>query len=251
LVKLLRILQNQRGMTLLVVIFMVVVLGLAMGMTGMVWKTVVQRDREEQLLWVGNQYRLAIESYANAMVGQGGQVAGAAAVPTVGQQETVAAAYPSSLDDLLKDPRFPGTVRHIRKLYKDPMTGKDFELIRAGGTVTGLTVATAAGGIMGVVSTSKEEPFKKSGFAEEYKDFDNASSYQDWQFVFKPGQQGQVPQAGAANRLPGNGNSGSPFPPLPGTQPRQPGAPQVPGSPGQPGQPLSPTQGNAPGGGSQ
>jgi type II secretory pathway pseudopilin PulG len=227
-------LQNQQGMTLLVVIFMVVVLGLAASMTGMVWKTVVQRDREEQLLWVGNQYRLAIESYANAMVGQGGQVAATAAVPTVGQKKTVAAAYPTNLDDLLKDPRFPGTVRHIRKLYKDPMTGQDFKLIRAGGGVAGASIGTATGGIMGVVSTSKEEPFRKSGFADEYQDFESASSYQDWQFVYQPGQTNRTPQAGAANRLPGGGSqlpgSSSPGMGQPSASPANPFNPPLPGS---------------------
>jgi type II secretory pathway pseudopilin PulG len=207
LVKPLGILHNQRGLTLLVVLFMVVVLGLAMGMTGMVWKTVVQRDREKQLLWVGNQYRLAIKSYATAMTGQGGQVVGGAAVPTVGQKKTVAAVYPNSLEDLLRDPRFQNPVRHIRKLYKDPITGKDFKLIRAGGEVTGAGVATdtAAGGIIGVASTSEETPLKQDGFPDVYKDFKNASSYQDWQFVYTPGQEKQAPQAGAANRLPGGG----------------------------------------------
>jgi type II secretory pathway pseudopilin PulG len=176
-------------MTLLVVLFMVVVLGLAMGMTGMVWKTVAQRAREEQLLWVGNQYRLAIKSYY--------KVAHAGARGT----------YPKNLDDLLRDPRSVGIVRHIRKLYKDPMTGKDFELIRAGGTVTGagLATGTATGGIMGVASTSEETPLKQDGFRDVYKDFKNASSYQDWQFVYTPGQEKQAPQAGAANRLPGGG----------------------------------------------
>lgn len=236
------ILNNQRGVTLLLVLFMVVVLGLAMGMTGKVWKTVVQRDREEQLLWVGNQYRLAIKSYSTAMVGQGGQVVSGAAVPTVGQKKAVAAVYPNSLQDLLKDPRFQNPVRHIRKLYKDPITGKDFKLIRAGGQVTGAGVATdtATGGIMGVASTSKETPFKQSGFPDVYQDFENAASYQDWQFVYKPGQENLAPQAGAANRLPGGGSalpgssiqgggrpstgpSGAVNPPLPGSlNPQQP-----------------------------
>jgi type II secretory pathway pseudopilin PulG len=211
-----QIMKNQQGMTLLVVLFMLVVLGLAMGMTGMVWKTVAQRDREKQLLWVGNQYRLAIESYySTAHAGARGS-------------------YPAKLEDLLRDPRSLGIVRHIRRLYKDPMTGRDFKVIRAGGEVAGVKVGTATGGIMGVVSTCKEEPFKKGGFPEGYKDFENATTYQDWQFVFKPSQQGQVPQAGAANRLPAGGSqlpgSANQGTGLPSSQPGKPLNPPLPGS---------------------
>ena len=64
------------------------------------------------------------------------------------------------------------------------MTGKDFEPIRAGGVVTGTAGAgQGTGGIIGVRSTSKEEPFKKDGFSEEYADFKNAQRYSDWAFI--------------------------------------------------------------------
>lgn len=176
---------------------MVVVLGLAMGMAGSTWRTVVQRAKEKQLLWVGNQYRQAIKSYY--------QTAHAG----------VKASYPPNLDALLRDPRSVGLVRHIRKLYKDPMTGKDFELIRAGGKVSGLSgVSGATGGIMGVRSTSHAEPFKKDGFSQENADFAKAKSYSDWKFVYEPNLAPPQPPSGqppgnvpAAGQNPSGGNS--------------------------------------------
>ena len=53
-----------------------------------------------ELLWRGDQYRRAIESYyTKAHAG-------------------VAATYPRTLEDLVKDPRSLQTLRHIRQLFK-------------------------------------------------------------------------------------------------------------------------------------
>ena len=110
-------LRNQRGFTLLMVLVMIVVIGLVLGITGASWKTITQRAKEEELLFRGEQYRQAIGSYFNSA--QGG----------------AKGAYPANLEDLLRDPRSAQVVRHIRKLYKDPMTGDDFEVIRGRGGV--------------------------------------------------------------------------------------------------------------------
>jgi len=155
----LNILNNQRGIGLMVVLLMIVILGLAAGIAGSAWKTIMQRAREEELLFRGDQYRRAIESYFNAQHG--------------GQRGLL----PSTLDDLVKDPRFPGTKRHLRRLFKDPMTGEDFEIIKD---------QQAAGRIKGVRSTSTEEPFKQDGFPKEYEKFAGASSYKSWEFVYEP-----------------------------------------------------------------
>ena len=163
--------RGQNGFTLIVVLVMVVVIGLVLGITGSTWKTITQRAKEEELLFRGEQYRKAIESYFKVAHG--------------GTQGT----YPSSLEDLLRDPRSGGVLRHIRKLYKDPMTGEDFEVIRAGGTVTGAGNAPqVAGGIIGVRSKSDLEPFKKDGFPEQFQSFSKATKYSDWQFVYQPTQ---------------------------------------------------------------
>ena len=157
--KLLHPLQNQDGISLMLVLVMVVVVGLTAGLTGSTWRTVMQREREAELLWRGNQYRRAITSYYSAKGSAGSNQ------------------YPSSLEDLLRDPRSLQLVRHIRKLYKDPITGEDWVPILA---------QEQGGRIKGVRSSSPEEPLKKDGFDEDDKEFANKLHYSDWEFIYKP-----------------------------------------------------------------
>ncbi len=140
----------------MIVLVAVVAVGLAAGATGSAWSTVTQRSREAELIWRGNQYREAIKSfYQTEHGGSRGQ-------------------YPTSLDDLVKDPRSATPVRHIRRVYKDPMTDDDFALIKQGQY------------IVGVHSTSELEPFKKDGFSDENASFAGAADYKDWQFMYAP-----------------------------------------------------------------
>lgn len=189
--------QNQRGVTLMVVLLMMVIMGLAAGMAGNTWRNVMQREREEELLFRGNQYRRAVESYFK-MAHAGAQ-----------------GMYPKSVKDLLKDPRSLQTLRHLREAYKDPFTGEDFQLVQEGGTVTGLPGAVQSlAGIRGVRSTSGLEPFKKGGFLAPYEDFNGAAAYSDWKFVFAPAPPGQP---GAAQpQQPGAGQPPLPGQPMPG-----------------------------------
>jgi type II secretory pathway pseudopilin PulG len=148
--------NGQRGAVLLTVLVALTLLGLSAGIAGSSWKSVMQRAREQELLFRGDQYRRAIASYHAARGG-----------------------YPQRLEDLLKDPRALHTLRHLRRLYLDPMTGRAFETIRDKG-----------GRIKGVYSASTLHPFKKEGFAEPYKDFAKAVTYRDWRFEFAPGSSG-------------------------------------------------------------
>lgn len=116
-------------------------------------QTQTRREKEDQLLFVGDQYRRAIASYYGV-------------TPPGG-----ARSLPRSIEDLLSDRRFPTPMQHLRQAYPDPMTGKaDWVLIRAGG------------GISGVRSQSTLEPLRKSGFPERYKLFAGATSYAAWGF---------------------------------------------------------------------
>ncbi|MBN2426977.1 MAG: type II secretion system protein [Deltaproteobacteria bacterium] len=150
-------LQNQQGAALLIVLILVVIMGLGAGIAGTTWDTITQRAREQELLFRGEEYRKAIESY---FVGN-----------NVGQKGSL----PGELKDLLKDPRALHTVRHLRKLYPDPMTGKEWFVIR-----------NNAKRIIGVRSTSTRAPFKKEGFDKGYEAFANAETYQNWEFVYNP-----------------------------------------------------------------
>jgi type II secretory pathway pseudopilin PulG len=62
----------------------------------------LRREREEELVHRGVQYSRAIRRYAKKT-----------------------GRYPLTLQDLMGD----GNIRYIRRLYKDPLTGKDFRLL--------------------------------------------------------------------------------------------------------------------------
>jgi len=196
-------LHNQRGATLMVVLLMMIIMGLAAGIAGNTWKNVMQREREEELLFRGDQYRRAIESYYGK------------------QQGGAKGAFPKSMQDLLKDPRALQTVRHLRVEYKDPFTGEDFEPVREGGKITGLAGASQSlAGIRGVKSTSSQQPFRQKGFSAPYEEFNGAATYGDWKFVFtpttvqKPGASQPATPGATQPLMPGVGQ-----PALPGTSP--------------------------------
>lgn len=138
---------------LLALLFILAALGAGMAAVGTVWTTVAQREKEAELLFVGEQYRRAIESYQRQGPG--------AEKP-----------YPPSLEALLQDQRFPMPVRHLRRLYPDPMTGR---------TEWGL-VRDERGGIVGVHSLAEGAPLKTAGFAPDQTGFEQATSYREWVF---------------------------------------------------------------------
>lgn len=159
---------DQRGSVLLMLLVVISLLGLLAGMAGSSWKTVVQRAKEEDLLWKGDQIRRAIGSYY--------EFAGAGAKNNQPGKQAKVKAYPESLEDLLEDPRALETTRHLRRLYPDPMTGEEWEPIRN----------QSGGGIVGVRSRSELMPFKQQGFTDENKSFAAKSAYRYWAFIYTP-----------------------------------------------------------------
>ncbi|KVN56457.1 type II secretion system protein [Burkholderia stagnalis] len=156
--------RGQRGIAYLGVLMLVAALGLGMTQAARIWKTVQQREREAQLLFVGDQYRAAIASYYNAAGGS---------------------RYPVSLEALLEDRRGLPTLRHLRRLYADPLTGSmQWGLVKA-----------PDGGIMGVFSESPGRPLKRQGFPARYDAFGDSDAYGEWAFVYLP----PAPVDGAAN----------------------------------------------------
>jgi type II secretory pathway pseudopilin PulG len=150
--------RGYRGFTYLGLLVLVVLIGLFLSAAGQVTATASQRDREEQLLWAGHEYRAAIGRYLRQR-----------------------RAYPMALSDLLGSaPDAPLQVRYLRSLYPDPMAkGADWVII-----------AAPNGGVMGVASSSLRAPIKTGHFDEADAEFAGATTYADWKFVFvtpKPG----------------------------------------------------------------
>ncbi len=90
----------EKGFVYLWALFAVVLAGVAMAGAGQMWQVKSQREKEAELMFIGEEFRKAIMSYYNANSKQ----------------------YPASLEDLLKDSRSVNIKRHLRKIYIDPMT---------------------------------------------------------------------------------------------------------------------------------
>jgi len=83
-----------------------------------VWKQTAQREKESELIFRGQQYARAIGLF---------------------QRRAGPGALPPNLDILVEQ-------RFLRKKYKDPITGEDFQLLLAGQAVPGLTGGGGAPG---------------------------------------------------------------------------------------------------------
>jgi len=163
--------KTSRGFTYLTVLFIVAVITAGLALVGEVWETAAKREKETELLFIGNQYRQAITRYYLAGKNQ----------------------YPRSLEDLLKDPRQPGTVRYLRRAYQDPFTGK----------AEWGTVKAPDGGVQGVYSLSEEKPLKIANFKVRDAGFESAQKYADWKFVYSPLAPGQAAPKPATPGAPG------------------------------------------------
>jgi len=148
-----------RGAALLLAMFAVALIGILLAVAGPVWRTEMRRDKEADLLWIGEQYARAIASYQ------------AASPPPVPQ-------YPENLGQLVLDTRQPVVTRHLRRLYRDPLTGKaDWGLVK-----------DANGRITGVFSRAEGTPLKQGGFDKALAAFGGAERYADWKFVAESGK---------------------------------------------------------------
>ena len=149
-----------RGYTYFGVLFAVLLVGLALAGASAVSEVQQQRFKEQQLLYVGQQYMAAIGSYYNASPGGAKQ-------------------YPQKLTDLLLDPRYPIVKRHLRKPWPDPMTRSgEWGLVR-----------TRQGRIAGVYSRARGVPLKRAGFGNVELDriFADKKSYTQWKFIYREG----------------------------------------------------------------
>ena len=153
----------QRGFTYIGLLIAVALIGTLLAAAGVVWHAQMQREREAELLFVGRQYAAAIAQFHERT--------------PAGQRPR----FPARLEELVDDRRWPTTTRHLRRVFRDPITDKaEWGIVRA-----------PDGGILGVHSLSHGRPAKRAGFGDPYEDFASAASYQDWRFVYvAPGSTG-------------------------------------------------------------
>jgi len=138
------------GFTYIGILILMTMMGIAVTAVSELWYTAQKREKEQELLFVGNQFRRALAMYS----ADGGS-------------------YPKRLEDLLKDSRIPGVRRYLRKIYRDPFTGgTEWGLVRSAGDV-----------ITGVYSLSNEEPLKQAEFSLADKPFEGKKKYSEWIFA--------------------------------------------------------------------
>jgi len=211
------------------------VMAVLMTMALPVWSHFAKREKEEELLWRGQQYARAVGLF----------------------QRKYANTFPPTLDVLVEQ-------RFLRKKFKDPITNDDFQLIPAGGgpaapgflppggplqqlpgttgagqppaqlpsggrpaapTLSGVPGGSSAGsiGLQGVVSKST---------ATSIKSYNGRTKYNEWAFVYLATSQRVGPGAPIISPNGGIGPQGqqrpSGRPPLPGGS----GSPGGPGGPG-------------------
>lgn len=147
--------KEQTGFTYLTILFAITVAGVVMANTGIDWSQDAQREKERELLFVGDQYRQAIALYYHRTPG-------------------IVKSFPAKLEDLISDNRFNPPQHYLRKLYRDPiMNQKQWGIVTA-----------PEGGIMGVRSLSDATPIKTTNFGYEDQAFEGATKHSDWQFIY-------------------------------------------------------------------
>lgn len=194
------------GFTYVGLVIFVAILGLVGAATLKVDSLLRRVAAEQELLEIGAEYSEALRSYA-------------AATPR-GYP-----AAPPSMQELLKDPRFPGTRRHLRKIHVDPVTGKEeWGFVYQGDKV----------GVLAVYSLSQAQPLKQANFDARFQNFENKQHLSEWKFT--AAGTGASASGSAANGLPppqpnppnAPDPSATPLFPAPGTAPPAPAVPPPP-----------------------
>ena len=159
----------------------IALVSLALSVAMPTWKTMAQREKEEELIWRGQQYDRAIQLYRKKNAAPG--------APSV---------------DKLVEGRF------LRKKYKDPITNGDFEIVgvsQAGNAPGVQQPARGFGQLVGGVRSKSK--------AKSLRVLNGRTVYSEWQFTYVPWKSGGQPTAPGA-QTPG-GRPGQPT--TPGSRP--------------------------------
>jgi len=145
--------RGQHGVTYLVVLFLVALVGMGLAALGTVWTIDTQREKERELLFIGEQFGVALHRYYEAS-------------PAI-------KAYPRRLEDLLEDRRHLVPRRYLRQIFADPVTGqRDWVVVMVGDQ------------IVAVHSRSQAMPIVRNGFPPEWEAYANAHAHAEW--IFSP-----------------------------------------------------------------
>ena len=158
---------NERGVTYLMLMFAIVLIGITTTAAAKQWKVIVQRELEADLLAKGIEIQNALALYS-ATIKAGRVMPGEI--------------YPQTLADLTRLPK-----PFLRKVYLDPMGHGEWEYLRA-----------PTGGIMGVRSKSRATPFRQRDFPPAVRHFEGRATYREWVFQYPgPSSAPIVPQGTA------------------------------------------------------
>ena len=150
--------KNQLGVAYIGVLFLVAAIALSMAIVSQNEDTMIKREKEQDWLFIGNQYQRAIASYYN-------------------KSPNGIKTLPTKLEDLLLDSRFITPMRHLRKIYGDPLTNE--------GSWT--LIKNSEDQIIGVYSQSQDSFISKKSISKVVENFDSENAtYADIQFVFNP-----------------------------------------------------------------
>lgn len=139
------------GFTYLGMLFAVTLMGISLMAVGELYATVARREKERELLFVGEQYARALRLYTRDNGG----------------------VYPRELRALLGGDSDLQPRRWLRRLYRDPITGKaEWGLVKS-----------PEGAIVGVYSLSEEQPLKTANFPDRLKEFADKTKYSEWKFI--------------------------------------------------------------------
>jgi type II secretory pathway pseudopilin PulG len=149
--------KRERGVAYLALLIVIAVIGVGLAAVSTLWQEASQREKERELLFVGEQFRRAIQQYYESGV--------------------LVKTYPPTLEALLQDARFPGTRRYLRRIYRDPMSGTaQWGLLRA-----------PEGGIMGVFSLRDDVVARRrTNFRLQLAGLEGKARTTDWVFSYVP-----------------------------------------------------------------
>ena len=138
------------GFAYIALLITLAIVAAGVGTVADIWHLTLRREREKELLFVGNQFRDALSHFAQRR-----------------------GRYPVRLDELLGDSSL-ASGRFLRKIYLDPLTGTDDWAI----------VSNPSGQIVGIYSRFDGETVKQTGFAERDRAFEGKNKYAEW--IFSP-----------------------------------------------------------------